>query len=224
MVRASYLPAALSQRDHRQSPPPGKANGNRGGGVDVDQDLEPSEGARNLGTWLGYRRMVDGLRCFCLMRGKQAGNLWVMFLKDHFEEYPALVDFWGGILARLAERHGVAFDMVTCPPSSGKRRAYLAGALAQTVARQLGAPYEVCFSNPDPRGHRASMQEKLREADGPQAARYLYEKEPDGEAVLVVDDAMVTRRTALRCVDAAQEAARQSGAEPDSLYFVVIYS
>jgi predicted amidophosphoribosyltransferase len=120
----------------------------------------------------------------------------------------------------MALRHTATFDLVTCPPSSGKRDHYLAQALAEGVAQHLGVPFESVFFNPDPRGHRASMQEKLREADGPDAARYVYDREPDGMHILLVDDAICTRQTALRCVQAAQG----QGASPDLLYFVVIYS
>jgi glutamine phosphoribosylpyrophosphate amidotransferase len=156
------------------------------------------------------------------MRGKQCGNLYVQWLKDHFVECPSAAEFWIGILARMALRHDVAFDLVTCPPSSEKRDHYLAETLALGVAETLGAPFGRAFINPEPRGHRASMQEKLRERDG--AARYVYDREPDGDRILVVDDAMCTRQTALRCVDAAHRAAQESGGDPDDLYFVVIYS
>ena len=223
MVKSSYLPTWMqgdrSGPDRPQSPQSGRETGEQPGA-----QAPPSEGARNLGAWIGYRRFVDGLEAYCLLRGKQCGNLWVPWLKDHFTEYAPLATWWAEVLGRLALRHGVPFDAVTCPPSSGKRAAYLAEVLAQGVAGALAVPFEWCFSNPDPRGHRASMQEKLREADGPDAARYLYEREPDGANILVVDDAMCTRQTALRCVDAATRAAQEADADPDRLFFVVIYS
>ena len=223
MVNPAYLPSWLRDR-----PPPstrGRADRSEGETPDLEAAaLPPSEGARNLGGWIGYRRFVDGIQAYCVMRGKQGGNLYVQWLKDHFTVYPPAAAFWVGILARMALRHDVAFDAVTCPPSSGKRAAYLAEALAQGVAETLGVPFEPVFFNPDPRGHRASMQEKLRESDGPDAARYEYTREPSGAHILVVDDAICTRQTALRCVRAAAQAAREAARPADSLYFVVIYS
>lgn len=132
-----------------------------------------------------------------LMRNP-VGIALVQRLKDADGALPDEVAFWVSLLAEMAWSYG-PFGAVTCPPSSGKyaRRTHLATDLAHGVSDRLGVPFQACFTDPDPRGHRASVHEKLRE----ESRAYLF-KPPDAWPLLVVDDAVTTGSTFDRCQDA----------------------
>jgi len=132
-----------------------------------------------------------------LLDHRSRGGELVKRLKDGEGKLADEVTFWGHLLATMVSGFPGTFSLVTCPPSSGKREFYLAAALAQTVANDLGMEYCPLFINPTPRGHRATLHEKLREL-----IEYQYLRKADGTSIFVVDDTKFTGMTARRCLSA----------------------
>lgn len=143
-------------------------------------------------------RTADGIRGFCLLNYRSYGTELATRLKDAEGQLPEEVQFWARLMARLLPQYPEPMTKVTAPPPSGKREYNLAHDLAAHIAAETGIPYERLFYNPQPRGHRATLQEKLKER-----LRFRYGRPPDRSAVLVVDDVTYTGRTAAACVEAA---------------------
>jgi len=141
-------------------------------------------------------REIDGIALF---RHRGPGLQLLYRLK---ETRPLLLDeigFWGGCMADVIS--GRQFDIVTHAPSSGKvpDNEHLATLLAAQVASKMGLPMEHLFVNSKQRGTRANYTQKLRERDD---NPFGYTGK-HGLKILVVDDAVYTRSTAIRCAEAA---------------------
>lgn len=165
--------------------------------------------ARNPMGYLLGNAELDGR---ALLGPSQRGAELVMRLKDTRPLLTGEIQFWAGLLAELVEGD---IDLVSAPPSSGKVPAceHLATLLAGYVAWTLNKPYRACFVNDHPRGHRGSRVGKLQEQeDNP----FTYTGPGNGMRVLVVEDVVFTRGTAIRCVAAARAAG-------DSVTFAVLY-
>ena len=161
---------------------------------------------------VAYSRQIGPAIAFSLLGPKNLGYGLVTRLKDTMSPQSEEVRFWASQLAEIIDvRFEGQIHYVTHPPSSGKREFHLATHLARHVAEQLEMPYASLFSNPNERGHRASLHEKLREAG---EAVYEYGRKPDRSHILVIDDVIYTRGTANRCIKAARG---------DRLSFVVLY-
>lgn len=158
-----------------------------------------------VGYGLGYIDMAGR----ALLSARSCGVDIVYRLKDTRPMLTGEIAFWGGLLAKLTE--GRTFDAVTHAPSSGKRPAgeHLATLLAHGCAAALSLPCASLFVNEAPRGHRASIHEKLREVGG-----YRYTGEA-GRRLVVVDDVVYTGSTARRCMAAVGGAVE--------LFFAVLY-
>lgn len=161
---------------------------------------EPPGGDQSpaAGEW-GYSIRRGSQAGRALLHTRTGGAELVKRLKDAEGALTAETAFWCSLLARLARDSGLAFDVVTHPPSSGKREHHLATQMAGMVATELGLPTESRFRNLAPRGHRASMAAKLLETGG-----YAYDATPAGATVLLVDDLYCTGRTVARCAEVAR--------------------
>lgn len=156
---------------------------------------------------LGYSASRIGLDGRALIGPKSLGLQLLIRLKDSEGALLDEIAFWSKLVARLAPDPS-NFDLVSNPPSSGKRSYYLAETMAKIIAADLGLPYASTFTNLSERKNRASMQAKLRELK-----KYRYDGEP-GKRILMVDDARCTGLTALACVEAAAGCA---------MYFIFLY-
>lgn len=162
-------------------------------------------------TVRGYRVSDSkaGISGLALLSGRNAGKELLIRLKDTRPALEGEIAFWGQQLAEAvsADSH---FDYIGFPPSSGKRPEdeYLARKLAAAAAAARRTPLVEAFVNPTPRKTRARLVAKLQE-------QTAYEfVGPPGD-YLIVDDAVYTRSTARRCVEAAGADAR--------LFFVFLY-
>ena len=159
---------------------------------------------------IGYSACRSTVTGRALLSSRQGGLSLVTRLKDSEGALQDEVEFWTGqVLQMLPALGELSFSCVANPPPSGKHEWHLATAMAQIAARMTGLPYKMLFQADEQRGHRASMQEKLREN-----IEYQYLSEPSGSTILVIDDVMCTGKTAQRCVRAA---------EGDSLRFLFLY-
>lgn len=159
---------------------------------------------------IGYSACRPTVIGRALLSHRQAGLNLVTRLKDSEGALREEAEFWTGQVLQMLPAFGeVSFSCVTNPPPSVKHGWHLATAMARIAADVTGLSYRALFQTDKPRGHRASMQEKLRED-----TEYQYLIEPSGSTVLVIDDVMCTGKTAERCVRAA---------EGDSLLFLFLY-
>jgi hypothetical protein len=162
----------------------------------------------------GYSLGSQAIHGRALLTPQTLGIHLVYKLKDSLpvEE----IAFWGGVLARLAPPKPWAF--VTHAPSSGKRpdSEHLATLLARYVAGALELPFCGALQNLNPRGNRGSRDVKLLERiENP----FAYARPAGlgaGVDVLIVDDVIFTRSTAMRCVEAVQ-------AGGDAPFMLVLY-
>lgn len=158
---------------------------------------------------VGYSLGTHDLDGRALLSPQSLGVELIYRLKD--ERPAAEIAFWGRVLAMLAPDRPWA--AVTHAPSSGKRPPdqHLATLLCGAVAGALSVPAVDALSNPRPRGNRGSRAAKLLE----RTENPFTWNGPIGD-VLIVDDVIFTRSTAMRCADAATGA----GARP---YLLILY-
>ena len=183
-----YSEAAIEQlmnQVHQDDPAP-----------DAEQAEEESDGQ-------GYNmtsRVRTEKECSVVaaLKSKPAGKALVCRLKDAEGSLPGEVEFWAGVLADMIPQEFAAC-LVTCPAPSGKRTYSLAAHLAQEVAKKRGQRFAAAFTCDKERGHRASMQEKLREKERPTTAAGLEQE----TGVVIVDDMLCTGYTLTACVNAA---------------------
>lgn len=162
---------------------------------------------RRCGFSLGTE--IDGA---ALISSHLPGYDLLVRLKD---TRPLLLDeiqFWAKCLVELIPDR--EFDFVTHAPSSGKRpeNEHLATLLSMGVSEYSGLQFCECFINEHPRGNRGSARIKLIERN---ENKFKYTGECK-KSIVVIDDAIYTRSTALRCKEAAEEYGT-------SCFFVVLY-
>lgn len=170
--------------------------------------LEITADQAGVAVEAGYKRTGknDGISGVILLGQKQFGKELVMRLKDNGQDLPGEVEFWGNLLARLVTGQ---FDYITAPPPSKRFDFHLATTLAKIVGQVLDIEFRRLFTNDKPSGKKTYLPDKLTEEK-----IYGYLVEPSGKNILVVDDVIYTRKTAMACINAARG---------DSLRFVWLY-
>lgn len=163
---------------------------------------------------LGYKFDRGVLSGAILLNYKTCGVELVKRLKDNGNKLANEVDFWASLLSTLVySRFDVSlFDAVSNPPSSQKPRHagyHLASELAGLVAKKIHKPYRVLWVNDTPRMAISNINVKLNENK-----KYTYLGEKNEANILVVDDAVFTRQTALAC---------HQSAVGDNLLFCFLY-
>ncbi len=176
------------------------------------EDVKTKPTAKIVGC-AGYEIGDRALTGRALLTSMSAGVNLIYRLKDTRPILFGEIQFWGAQMARMVD-DTARFDAVTFAPSSGKRpeNKYLARMLATSVAEALNLPLVACFQNIHQRGNRGGAIAKLHELhDNP------YQWIGNGvKSVLVVDDVVYTRSTALRC----KYAAAGAGVET---HFLILY-
>lgn len=152
---------------------------------------------------LGYKFDRGVLSGAILLNYKTCGVELVKRLKDNGSGLMNEVEFWASMLSTLAQsRFDVTlFDAVSNPPSSQKPRHagyHLATELARSVAGKVQKPYKVLWVNDAPRMAISNINVKLNEDK-----KYTYLGDKSGANILVIDDAVFTRQTALACHQSA---------------------
>lgn len=142
----------------------------------------------------GYSFSRYGIVITSLLSSRNYGVELVKRLKDAEGRNPDEVEFWGKQLGRLVRQKDWQCDIVTYPPSSEKRNYYLALHLAEACANEIEAKCIDMFVNRQPRGHRATYQEKLREQKA-----YALKTQRNFDTVLIIDDAIQTGLTLAAC-------------------------
>lgn len=161
--------------------------------IDTESPYTPKK------TRIGYNINREGIHGLILLNQAQLGKNLVMRLKDNGDNLKEEVIFWAMQLVDMLKANEMtSFDLVSNPPSSGKSSYHLATVLAQFIAKELKIIYQDLFRNNAPRGYRAALQTKLQETKD-----YIYLKTPNSSKILVIDDAIHTRRTARECLDVA---------------------
>jgi len=159
-------------------------------------------------TKLGWKIGGNDINGRALLPVKTGAIGLVYRLKDDRPLRLNEIEFWGWLLANLIPPDT---RWITHAPSSMKCPAneHLATLLAGFAAKAANdSASEHFFVNNSPRGHRATMHEKLRETKN-----YTYSGPRSGDTIVVVDDVICTRSTAIAC---------QAAAWPDICYFVVL--
>lgn len=146
----------------------------------------------------GYRFNCNAIHGLYLISARNAGKSLLIRLKDSEGALLSEIEFWAGAMASMLDSFA-GFDCVSYPPSSEKRNYYLARKLAEVVADRAGLPVHEHYHNNHPRGNRATITAKLAEVKD-----YSFvETEGECKNILVVDDAISTRKTADACISAA---------------------
>lgn len=149
-----------------------------------------------IGSARGYSFARENIPIVGLLSSRNFGIELVKRMKDSDGALVGEVEFWGGVLAELFRDKNWNVEAVTYPPSSGKREYYLARCLAESCARVLGLSCLDLFVNLEPRKHRATLHEKLRETK-----KYALRETHNLQSVLILDDAIYTGKTIKACSD-----------------------
>jgi len=158
------------------------------------QKVLPVEVDRRAG-YLFNSNLIHGL---FLVSQRNAGKLLLIRLKDSEGALLNEIEFWAGAMASMLDSF-TGFDCVSYPPSSEKRSYYLARKMAEVVAKKADLPIHEHYKNNHPRRNRAKIYAKLAEIKD-----YSFiESEGACQNILMVDDAISTRKTADACISAA---------------------
>ena len=146
----------------------------------------------------GYRYNHNAIHGLYLINARNAGKALLIRLKVSEGALLSEIDFWAGSMATMIEKSD-NFECVSYPPSSHPGHYYLARRLSDVVGSVLGLPVHDHFINNNPRNTKPSMAAKLHETKD-----YSFtETEGNCKTILMVDDAVSTRKTADACISAA---------------------
>lgn len=143
----------------------------------------------------GYLFSNNLLRGVYLLGPRNFGKQLLIRLKNSEGELLSEIDYWAGAMASMLEDY-TGFECVSYPPTSHPGRYYLAARLAKVIGDLIGLPVHEHFTNNNPRNTKCSIQAKLHEKKD-------YSFSGECQSILMVDDAVSTRKTADACLSAA---------------------
>lgn len=156
---------------------------------------EPIQKVRKV----GYSFSAGSIHGLYLLDHRNYGKELLIRLKDSDGLLLSEIDFWATCMSGLLVDYG-EFTCVSYPPSSEKREYYLAGRLAEIISNNMDLPLHKHFINNKPRQTKANIAMKLAERKD-----YSFIDDMGCGPILMVDDAISTRKTALACLETSRK-------------------